>query len=197
MKRLAIVLLAAGTSSRFGSLKQLEVIQGRSLVRRAADTALSTGLPLWVVTGAQADRVQAELAGLALRCVHNPDWERGMGGSLSHGVREAGAHAEALIVMLADQPLIEPDDLRALLQEHVAHPVAIVAADHGDDTLGPPCLFPARDFPALIALDGDRGARALIRQQPERVRRVPMPHAALDIDTPEDLARATAHLRPP
>ncbi|MGH8517768.1 MAG: nucleotidyltransferase family protein, partial [Panacagrimonas sp.] len=83
-----------------------------------------------------------------------------------------------------------PYDLRALLEEHAAHPDAIVAADHGGDTLGPPCLFPARDFPALVALDGDRGARVLLRQHPERVRRVSMPRAALDVDTPEDLARA-------
>ncbi|MCC2659221.1 MAG: 4-diphosphocytidyl-2C-methyl-D-erythritol synthase [Panacagrimonas sp.] len=193
----AIVLLAAGTSSRFGSLKQVEVLDdGRSLVRRAADTALATGLPLWVVTGAQDDRVRAELAGLSLRVVHNLDWASGMGGSLSCGVRAAEPNAEALIVMLADQPLVTVDDLYALLREHAPHPGSIVAAEY-DSVIGPPCLFPARDFPDLIALEGDRGARAVLRQQAQRVRRVAMPNAALDVDTAEDLARAAALLGGP
>ena len=186
----AIVLLAAGTSSRFGSLKQLEVLEGRSLVRRAADTALATGLPVWVVTGAQAERVEAELDGLALGCLRNVAWTRGMGGSLSLGASIAGAHASALMVMLADQALVTVEDLRALLREHAAHPESIVAAEYGEGVIGPPCVFPASDFPALIALEGDRGARAVLRRQPQRVRRVSMPNAALDIDTPEDLARA-------
>jgi molybdenum cofactor cytidylyltransferase len=189
--RAAIVLLAAGTSSRFGSLKQLVSWEGRSLVRRAADTALATGLPVWVVTGAGSERVQAELAGLRLTCVHNAGWARGMGGSLALGVRAVGS-ADALLVMLADQPLVTVEDLRALQVAHAAHPESIVAAEYGDGVLGPPCLFPSSDFPALMALDGDRGARALLRQNPDRVRRVAMPNAAFDVDTPEDLARGVA-----
>lgn len=188
----AIVVLAAGTSSRFGSLKQLEMLDGRSLVRRAAQTALATGLPVWVVTGSQAECVEAELDGIGVTCLRNVDWARGMGGSLSLGasVVANGTQASALIVMLADQPRITVDDMRALLDAHAAHPEAIVAADHGDGVIGPPCLFPSRDFSALIGLEGDRGARAVLRQQAERVRRVAMANAALDVDTPADMERA-------
>jgi CTP:molybdopterin cytidylyltransferase MocA len=198
MARPAIVLLAAGTSSRYGtSPKQLAVLEdGRSLVRRAAETALSTALPVWVVTGAGAERVQDVLAGLPLSVVHNAEWTRGMGSSLSVGVRQAmEAGASAVIVMLADQPLVDAGDLRALLQEHAAHANSIIAAEYGAGVSGPPCLFPAADFPALVALDGDRGARQVIKQNADRVRRVAMPHAALDVDTPQDLARASDLLR--
>lgn len=194
----AIVLLAAGRASRFGALKQLEALRGRSLVRRAAETALWTDLPVWVVTGADAERVAAEIDEMApqrLRVVHNPDWARGMGGSIACGVRAARAEASALIVMLADQPLVQARDLLELLDEHAADLGAIVAADHGDGVIGPPCLFPAADFDALAALEGDRGARALLGRHPDRVRRVAMPHAALDIDTPDDFARAVDALR--
>lgn len=187
----AVVLLAAGTAQRFGRLKQLEPLHGESLVRRAARTALATGLPVWLVTGAQQAQVEAEVADLPLHCVHNPDWSRGMGSTLALGARLAGQGLGALIVMLADQPLVEARDLLELLQVHADDPQAIVAADHGD-TLGPPCLFPAAYLPALIALDGERGARALLKQHADAVRRLPMPHAALDIDTPQDLARAEA-----
>lgn len=193
----AIVLLAAGTSRRFGSLKQLASLEGRSLLRRVADTALATALPVGVVTGAGSDGVLEELAGLPVRVVHNPDWAGGMGGSLSRGVRAAmDAGASAVMVMLADQPLVEVADLHAILREHAADATAIVAADHGGNgVLGPPCLFPASDFPALIALDGDRGAKALLGQHADRLRVVPMPNAALDVDTPGELAKAADRLR--
>lgn len=190
MGTVAIILLAAGTAQRFGSLKQLEVLEGRSLVRRAAETAAATGLPVFVVTGSQAERVEAELDGLAVTCLRNVDWARGMGGSLSLGASVAGPQASALLVMLADQPLVTVDDLRAVLDVHASEPEAIVAAEYGDGVVGPPCLFPKRDFAALVRLEGDRGARAVLREQADRMKRVPMPNAALDIDTPADLARA-------
>lgn len=189
MSPVAIVLLAAGTSQRFGSLKQLAVFDGRSLVRRAAQAAVATGLPVFVVTGSQAERVEAELDGLAVTCLRNVDWARGMGGSLSLGASVVGPNASALIVMLADQPRVTADDLRAVLDVHAAEPEAIVAAEYGDGVIGPPCLFPARDFSALVALEGDRGARALLREQADRVRRVAMPNAAVDVDTRADLDR--------
>jgi molybdenum cofactor cytidylyltransferase len=198
MARPAIVLLAAGTSSRYGaSLKQLACLDdGRSLVRRAAETALSTALPVWVVTGAEAERVQDALAGLPLGVVHNAAWARGMGSSLSVGVRRAmEAGASAVIVMLADQPLVDVGDLQALLREHAAHANSIIAAEYGAGVSGPPCLFPAADFPALVALDGDRGARQVIKQNADRARQVAMPNAALDVDTSADLMRAAESLR--
>lgn len=189
MNPVAVVLLAAGTSQRFGSLKQLEMFEGRSLVRRAAETAVATGLPVFVVTGSKAERVEAELDGLAVTCLRNVDWARGMGGSLSLGASVAGPQASALMVMLADQPLVTVEDLRGVLDVHAAEPEAIVAAEYGEGVFGPPCLFPRRDFAALVALEGDRGARALLRQQAERVRRVAMPNAAFDVDTRADLGR--------
>lgn len=195
MGTVAIVLLAAGTSQRFGSLKQLEVLEGRSLVRRAVETAVATGLPVFVVTGSQADRVEAELDGLAVTCLRNVDWARGMGGSLSLGASIAGPNASALMVMLADQPLVTVEDLRALLDVHAAESEAIVAAEYGDGVIGPPCLFPRRDFAALVRLKGDRGARGVLREQADRVKRVSMPNAAIDIDTPGDWARVTARVR--
>lgn len=189
MKSAAIVLLAAGTSQRFGSLKQLGMIEGRSLVRRAAETALATGWQVFVVTGSQAERVEAELEGLGVTCLRNVDWARGMGGSLSLGASVVGPQANALVVMLADQPMVTSQDLRALLDVHAAEPEAIVAAEYGDGVIGPPCLFPARDFAALVALSGDRGARGVLREQAARVVRVSMPNAAVDVDTPQDLER--------
>lgn len=195
--RVHIIILAAGTSNRFGALKQLQPLGGLSLVRRAALTALATGLPVLAVIGANAEAVGAELRDLPLRLLHNPEWSRGMGHSLALAVRRLSAESPALaavLVTLADQPLIESADLAALVREYLTAPSdEIVAADHGD-TLGPPCLFPSPYFPALAALDGDRGARVLLREHGDKLRRIAMPHAAIDIDTPDDLAHAEAVL---
>lgn len=199
----AIILLAAGTARRFGALKQLQILEGQTLLRRAALTALATGAPVHVVTGADHERVQAELADLPLQQIHNQNWSLGMGQSLACAVRAlAGADPapHAVLVLLADQPLLRAADLQEILRLHLAYPASIIAAEHGADhgaVLGPPCLFPAAFFPALAALDGDRGARGLIQDNRGTVITVPMPHAALDVDTPADLARAVLALRQP
>lgn len=191
-----IVILAAGTARRFGALKQLQTIAGISLLRRAAQTALHTGLRVLIVTGAEPERVGAELHDLPLHLLHNPNWARGMGGTLALAARTlvaASPAPDAVLVLLADQPLVNSSDLAALLHEHQTHPTSIIAADYGE-RIGPPCLFPSAYFDALAALDGDHGARALLQANRDAVRALPMPHAALDVDTPEDLARAAAQL---
>lgn len=195
--RIAIVILAAGTSRRFGALKQLQLVDGRSLVRRSADAALATGFPVHVVTGAEHEAVAAQLAGTNVGIAHNVEWTRGMGHSLAFGARQIAAASplmDAVLVMLADQPMVRTEDLAELVREHHSHPLAIIAADYGE-RLGPPCLFPVSHFEALTALDGDQGARAVLQANRAAVRTLSMPHAAIDVDTPEDLARAAAALQ--
>lgn len=187
MSHIAALLLAAGKASRYGSLKQLVEIDGVPMVRRVAQTALAAGVPLTVVIGAGGESLRAALAGLPLQIVENHDWATGMGGSIALGVRAVQATpVDALLILLADQVLIDAADLQAICAAHAADPQAIIAADHGD-AAGPPCLFPSRDFAALGALSGPAGARRLLRDQSDRVRRLDLPHARLDVDTPADL----------
>lgn len=183
------LLLAAGAGRRYGRLKQLETLCGQRLVRRAALIVLTAGLRLDVVIGAEADRVRRELQDLPLRLIENPDWARGMGGSIACAVSQLmPADPAAVLIVLADQALLTPADLQALIGEHRRYPQAILAADYGP-SLGPPCLFPRTYLPALRALSGDRGAGVLLQQYDEALRRLPMPHAGIDIDSPADLAR--------
>lgn len=192
---IAALLLAAGNASRYGSLKQLAPIDGVAMVRRTAQAVLAAGLPTWVVLGAEAEAVHAPLAGLPLHRVDNDDWASGMGGSIACGVRavrQALPGLEALVIVLADQVCIDADDLRQLCAAHRAHPQRIMAADHGD-AAGPPCLFPAADFDALAALSGPSGARQLLRRDAARVQRLPLAHARIDIDTPDELRRLLDH----
>lgn len=187
----AIVLLAAGEASRFGSPKQIASIGKRAMVRHCAINALGTQAPVLVVTGAHRDAVETALGGLHVALVHNLDWNSGMGASLARGVRaarERNAALRGVLIALADQPSISTEDLLTLLREHARTPESIVASRFGE-RLGPPCVFPAACFEDLENLSGAVGAHAVIERHTDLCRAVEMPGAALDIDTREDYHR--------
>jgi molybdenum cofactor cytidylyltransferase len=140
-----------------------------------------------VVLGADADRLGAELAGLDVHLVHNPDYAEGLSSSLRRGVEAAGS-ARAVLVTLADQPLVTADDLRGLVAEYERGGAAIVAASYGD-TVGVPAIFDSSLFSELAGLRGDAGARAVIEAHRSECRLVPIPAAATDVDSPEDWER--------
>jgi molybdenum cofactor cytidylyltransferase len=191
--RVGVVLLAAGGSSRLGRPKQLLLHEGKSLVRRAAEAAVAAGCgPVVVVLGAHAECVAAELSGLPVRTVHNPDWQTGMGCSLRVGLRalDTGeSHtADAALVMLCDQLCVGADHLRALVETFARTRAPIVASSY-DGTRGVPALFSRALFPELESLAPDQGARRVIAQEPSRVVEVTLAGGSDDIDTPADLSR--------
>lgn len=185
---LAGLVLAAGAGQRFAGPKQVATLGGEALVARAARRALQAcDAGVVVVTGAHAEVVAAALTGMPVSIVHHAGWAAGMGGSLARGVGALPADAQACLVLLCDQPAITAADLGALVAAWRATPgVAAAAAFSG--TLGAPAIFPAALWPRLAALQGDRGARALLASLPQ-VSAVAMPRAAYDVDTPEDLGR--------
>lgn len=189
--RVGCVVLAAGSASRFGMAKQTLLLEGETMVRRAARQALAARLlPLVIVTGAYRDEVMACLGGMDVVFADNAEWAQGMGGSIATGVSVALTTAPSLsglLVMLADQPSLRSDDLLGLLAEHEASPRSIIAARY-DGHLGPPCLFPSDCFGELQALRGLQGARTLLQRHADRVHAFDLPAAAFDIDTPADHA---------
>jgi|SRR5262245_55970121 len=119
MQRVAAVVLAAGGSTRMGSPKQLLLLDGESLVRRAAKTALASRCSaVFVVVGAHAAAVARELDGLALTVVENLHWRDAMGSSLSIGIKAIAAaqpNFAAALITLADQPGVTPELLDRLV----------------------------------------------------------------------------------
>ena len=191
----AIVLLAAGEGSRFGGAKQLASIAGEPIVRRVARTLLEVDVPVFVVTGAYADEVEAVLDDLPLNLVRCETWQLGMGHSLAAGVRalrHTFPHTSAVLVCLADQPLLDISLIRSMLQRHQQVPERVLAtAQHG--TQGPPALFPHDCFDALSALTGITGARAFLQREKHRMELFESPGVG-DVDTPEDLERMRKQL---
>lgn len=193
--KLAGLLLAAGGATRFGSPKVLATYRGESLVRRAAHLLVPRcPAGVHVVVGASAAGVREALAGEAasgsVALVDNPDWARGLSTSLVRGVAALPATADAVLILLCDQPAITGGDLDALVAAWRVEP-ALIAAAGFSDRVGPPVIIPREFWPQLAALRGDQGARSLLEWHAEHTT-VVMPHAALDVDTPEDLARLEA-----
>lgn len=193
-----ILLLAAGEGSRFGGAKQLADINGEPMVRRAARVLLETDAPVLVVTGAYADDVEAVLDDLPLSIVRCEAWQLGMGNSLATGTREimhTFPHASAVLVALADQPLLSPSAFQTMLERHRQAPDRLLATEH-DGVQGPPALFPRDCFDALVALSGSKGARPLLQREAARLELFAMSDVA-DVDTQDDLRRVQASFAPP
>jgi molybdenum cofactor cytidylyltransferase len=185
---LAGIVLAAGGASRFGSVKQLAEFGTTSLVVRAGRLALAVcPAGAVVVTGAHAAAVESALAGLPLATARNVSWAEGMAGSLRCGLGALPTAADACLVLLCDQPAVDEDDLRRLVDAWSGAPEQPAAAGFSG-TVGVPAIFPAAFWDALARLQGDRGARELLAAtRPVTV--VAMPHAAFDVDTRADLDR--------
>lgn len=181
-----MLILAAGAARRFGRPKQLADWQGRPLVAHAVRTARAAGLRPTVVLGAYADEVTAALDARC-RTVEAPDWSEGMGASIRAGVRALEVdEMERFAIWTCDQPLVTGDDLSRL--DEACRGVDAAAAAY-EGIVGVPACFDASLYGRLAELDGDTGARPLLRETALRVRDVEMPRAADDIDTPSDLAR--------
>ena len=183
------LVLAAGSADRFGAPKQLARYQGQSLVRRMLHLARqTTGTRSVLVVGAEWQRVVEECRTEVPFVVRNERYESGMASSIACGIRSIKPVADAVLILLADQPLITIDHLSSLQEAWLMSPASIVATQF-DGTSGPPVIFPASCFDALLTLQGDRGARSIIENNEDTVVKVAFEDAAIDIDTPEDLER--------
>jgi molybdenum cofactor cytidylyltransferase len=188
--RIALILLAAGGSTRMGVCKQLLPFRGQPLVRHAANTALATNLPVTVVLGDQAHACRDALAGLDLAIVTNPVWKRGMGGSLRAGIENALARdptISAILIHLSDQPFVTSENLRALVEAHHHTQRPLIAAEY-NNTIGPPALVAEPYLTQLRHSTHDQGgAKPLLNTAPPRdLHKIPLPQAQIDLDTPED-----------
>jgi molybdenum cofactor cytidylyltransferase len=180
-------ILAAGASTRFGSPKQLARISGEPLLHRAVASAVRVaGHSVTVVLGAHARDIAPALRQRAVSVALNRGWEEGIASSIRLAVRTAPPGSSALLLMLADQIAVTADDLKRLHGTWRRHPILIAAALHGGAP-GLPAIFPRWAFTELLQLRGDDDPRRVLRSSIDRVVRLPMPNAAVDLNTPEDL----------
>lgn len=187
-----IVLLAAGASVRMGEPKQQLLFQGKTLLQRATQAALeSVCTPIAVVLGANAEILCTELGGEPVIVVQNEAWQEGMASSLRSGLQKLLNMEPAItscLFMVCDQPYVTAAVLDNLVQQKKKNEKGIIASAY-HNTLGTPVLFDKKYFPALLALEGQEGAKKIIRKHLKDVVAVPFPAGATDIDTAADYAK--------
>ncbi|WP_210519145.1 nucleotidyltransferase family protein [Hymenobacter terricola] len=185
----ALLLLAAGASTRMGRPKQLLPYNGRTLLRHAAETAVASGCtPIVLVTGALHEELMAEVTGLPIQAVRNMAWATGMASSIRTGLAAVAATGPAaVLIMLCDQPLVTSELLRQLVAQQQQTQAPVVASLYGD-TLGVPAVFGQTMLADLLQLQGQQGARHLIASFGPGVGRIPLLAGLLDVDTPEQYA---------
>jgi len=185
-ERIAGVILAAGASSRYGSVKQLLEWEGEPLVRRAAKTTLAAGLsPVVVVTGSAAVQVEEALQGLPIEVVFNPAWESGQASSVKVGLQALSENIGGAVFLLADQPFVTSTLIRKLVELH-ASTLAPVIVPLVEDHRSNPVLFDSSVFAEFSQLSGDTGGRALFSHHTPTYLPWLDSRLLFDIDTPQD-----------
>ncbi|MBF8268959.1 MAG: NTP transf 3 protein [Gammaproteobacteria bacterium] len=183
------IVLAAGGSTRFGGIKQLLELDGKSLLKRAIDTTSNTfDNRVKLVLGIKPNKLQREADGYDIEIVVNKDWENGIASSLRTGIKALPARCKGVLIILCDQPYINETHIRQMIDVWKRDHTKIIASSYAN-TVGVPAIFPAQHFPAIQQLRGDTGAKAIIESNLEQVIRVSIPEAEIDIDTQEDLIK--------
>ncbi len=189
LTRTAVVVLAAGQSQRLGSPKQLVRVQGTTLIARTLSAIAGLAVPhTFVVLSDRCAELESELMPFQVTPLHNPAPGQGMSSSLRLGLsaaRVADPGLLAVVFTLCDQPYIHTQLLRGLVRGLAkGHPIA---ASHYAGVLGVPAAFKRESFDELQTLQGDQGARTILRRQSSQVLAVPFEQGLIDIDCRDDL----------
>jgi molybdenum cofactor cytidylyltransferase len=191
-RMISSVILAAGASRRMGRPKQLVRLGGKTVLRHVLDSVrASTVNEIVVVLGHNAKEVAATLAGGEHKIVINPQFSSGMSSSIRRGLGAVDARAEAVLIVLGDQPYVSTGIIDRLVQEYAAGSHQIVVPTCGGRR-GHPVIFGRKYWPELQALRGDVGGKDLLRRHAEDVLEVEVEETGIlvDIDRPEDGLRS-------
>lgn len=191
-QNIAVIVLAAGSSSRLGKPKQLLHYQGNTLIKQVIKTASAISKnKVIVVTGFLHQELDQELNAFPVMLVYNPDWEQGMGSSIRTGIKalqklENSNQINAALFLLSDQPLITTAYLHQLIAQFYLHKNSMIAATSYAGTHGVPAVFDKSIFPELEQLSGKSGAQKIFKNHLQELITLPFEDAAIDIDTKED-----------
>ncbi|CAM4376955.1 nucleotidyltransferase family protein [Zobellia nedashkovskayae] len=186
--RIAILILAAGASTRMGQPKQLLPWKDTTLLGHAIQTAKSTdAIEVVTVLGANAKLIQSQIKEEVI-FIQNTAWQSGLGGSIACGTEwllQSNIEFDGLLITLADQPLIDFKYLDKLISTFSEHTDRIIASTYRNRA-GVPALFPKKYVNTLLKLDEDFGAKHLLEQEQDTIITIPAENRISDVDTEED-----------
>lgn len=183
------IILAAGRARRMGEPKQLLPLGGKPMVWHVAAAACQADFDeVIVITGAYASAVKQVLQDLPLQVIYNEDWARGQSTSVQKAVQSITAEDQAVVFLLADQPLIDPSLINELIKAYHVSKASIIIP-RWLKRPGNPVLFHLGVWrSALLQLSGDEGARQIIRKNQEAIHYIELLDEQMftDVDTPEE-----------
>lgn len=190
MKNLAVLVLAAGKSSRMKSIKQLEKINTKTLLEITLDTAKKvTPKNIFCVLGANAKKILQEISIKDVQIIYNRNFESGLSSSIVAGVhhfKNEKLTFDGVLILLADQPAITVFYLQSLIEKFNLHPTKIVASVYNHN-YGVPVIVPQSYFTDLLHLKGDKGAKHFLMHHKECIVTSKTKANLIDLDTKEDL----------
>jgi molybdenum cofactor cytidylyltransferase len=188
--KVAILILAAGSSSRMGSIKQLLPYKDSFVLGKVIEEALSLNTNnVYCVLGAYNTQIKKSIQQYPIHIIHNPHYTEGLSTSIAVGIQYIlPQKMDAILLLLADQPKITNLFLSEFLSLAEKNPTKIIASSYGSK-IGVPTLFPSSFFSELVQLTGDKGARDFLQKNRALVVVPPQKGYLMDMDTPEDYKR--------
>ena len=183
----AIIILAAGASSRMGAPKQLLLVDGKTLIKRICDTAMDTPChPIVTVLGANRNLIRKETERMPITVIDNPQWENGMSSSIKMGL--AGAYMtekaiEAAIFLTVDMPYVSVELINKMIEKAESDEKIEIVACKYNSQMGIPVLFKRSLFTDLLELTGDEGAKKVVIKNKDKTAFIDFPEGKLDLDT--------------
>lgn len=186
--KIAVLILAAGEASRMQHPKQLLAWKETTLLNHSITTVSNLrNARCFVVLGAHKDVILPTITHPSVSVLYNENWKQGMGASISVGVKNIRSQAafDALLILLADQPLVHTTYLQQLIDTFITSKKGIVASQYTKTTLGVPAIFDAKYFKQLEALKDDIGAKYIIKTNSVDAHSIEASGIIGDIDTSE------------
>lgn len=190
--KVGVVILAAGSSSRLGQPKQLIKYKNKPLLQNIIDHSQVLSFKSKVlILGAHAEEIQKNINTGEFKVFINEEWKEGIASSIRKGVRcslEITPDLEHILFVLSDQPFVTNELLLELMDTHIQQGKTITGCRY-NNTIGVPAIFSKHLFQELSLLEGDSGAKVLIKKYADQVADISFDHGSVDVDKPEDYTK--------
>ena len=190
MIKIAVLVLAAGGSTRMGRPKQLLDWKGQPLLQHTIYQAKKSYCnKVLVVMGSEYELIKSQISIEGITILKHRNWKNGLGSSIAFGIdhiQNAWAEIEAVLVMLADQPLIDTNYLNQMIETYRSNEAKIVASLYPNNQLGVPAIFNRSYFNELTQLHTDKGAKEILSKYSDKLLSLDASSMVVDLDTMED-----------
>lgn len=184
VKKIAILIMAAGGSKRLGRAKQLLPFKGGILLDRTIEESIASNIgEVYVVLGAYQTEISSRIqSDHQVNLLINKNWEEGLSNSIAYGISQLESKdIKGVIILLGDQIYLDKKVLLKLSKFISSSSARIIISEYKEGS-GPPSFFDSSLFPELMQLQGDEGAKEIVKKYKAEVKKIYFEKGYLDID---------------